>query len=417
MKKAFLIFLIFFYLYPVYPRFSPLPTDRIIQAAGFILIFLKVGGEYWSINRPIFKVIIITLGLSLFALLVQARTSGFDFYFLKYSLDGLFLLLSSYLIIYLGKNFFNEFNVVKLFDLIIYATLIQAVISFFFFLNPSLFRDFVSLLNPDVNQGLLVRVGYINKRLMGIGNSFFTGVINYGFSFLILTALPYFKYSRVSGNKYFYWGSVCLIGAAGLFTGRTFIVALGISFLMLTIIERKKLYRFSKNIFKALVIVGILAILFYQVLTIYIDAARLNIIFSFVFELFINFIQTGEIQSSSSSVLMDMYKFPDNPLTWIFGDGRMVDPSGGYYMHTDVGYLRLLFYFGIFGVLFYIFSQYYITRIIAKLDKNKIFKLLLFFMFFWIFILNFKGLASGNIYFSLILVCLVMTNEKTANVE
>ena len=57
-----------------------------------------------------------------------------------------------------------------------------------------------------------------------------------------------------------------------------------------------------------------------------------------------------------------MYVFPDNMKTWLIGDGyfsapRDVDPYfvgklvGGYYMGTDVGYLRFIFYFGIIGLL------------------------------------------------------------------
>ena len=56
-----------------------------------------------------------------------------------------------------------------------------------------------------------------------------------------------------------------------------------------------------------------------------------------------------------------MYVFPDNVKTWIIGDGYFDGPSNtdpyyvgptmtGFYMWTDVGYLRLIFYFGLIGL-------------------------------------------------------------------
>ena len=64
-------------------------------------------------------------------------------------------------------------------------------------------------------------------------------------------------------------------------------------------------------------------------------------------------------QVNPNEILKNMYVFPDNWKTWIIGDGYfdMVDPyyTGkdmyGFYMGTDVGYLRFIFYFGVIGLL------------------------------------------------------------------
>ena len=56
-----------------------------------------------------------------------------------------------------------------------------------------------------------------------------------------------------------------------------------------------------------------------------------------------------------------MYVFPDNLKTWLIGDGYFSNPYnidpyftgrfvGGYYMSTDVGYLRFIFYSGLVGI-------------------------------------------------------------------
>ena len=81
----------------------------------------------------------------------------------------------------------------------------------------------------------------------------------------------------------------------------------------------------------------------------------------FAFEGFFSLVETGEWHVGSNDVLMDMYVFPDNPTTWIIGDGYFNNPyadpnflgeiTEGYYMNTDVGYLRFLFYFGAIGLI------------------------------------------------------------------
>lgn len=59
-----------------------------------------------------------------------------------------------------------------------------------------------------------------------------------------------------------------------------------------------------------------------------------------------------------------MYIFPDNLKTWFLGDGYLNNPFDtepyytgidwhGYYQNTDVGYLRFIFYFGLFGLILF----------------------------------------------------------------
>ena len=64
---------------------------------------------------------------------------------------------------------------------------------------------------------------------------------------------------------------------------------------------------------------------------------------------------------SSNEKLKTMYVFPDNLKTWVMGDGYFSNPyridpyfTGdyivGYYMGTDAGYLRFIFYSGLIGL-------------------------------------------------------------------
>jgi hypothetical protein len=82
----------------------------------------------------------------------------------------------------------------------------------------------------------------------------------------------------------------------------------------------------------------------------------------FAFEGFFNLAERGEWSLASNEKLKSMIVFPETLKTWIIGDGYFGNPYnsdpyyvGGYiegwYMGTDIGYLRFIFYFGVFGML------------------------------------------------------------------
>lgn len=99
------------------------------------------------------------------------------------------------------------------------------------------------------------------------------------------------------------------------------------------------------------------------------DAFRANMRFGF--EGFFSLVEKGQWQTNSNDILKNMVVWPDNLKTWLIGDGYIQNPLdkklptydpfyvgpsfGGYYMSTDIGYLRYIFYFGIIGLLAFSF--------------------------------------------------------------
>jgi len=87
----------------------------------------------------------------------------------------------------------------------------------------------------------------------------------------------------------------------------------------------------------------------------------------FAFEGFFNWVETGKWETHSTDVLKDMWIFPDNLKTWIIGDGYFNNPiSGGFYMSTDVGYLRFIFYCGLIGLIVFCFYFIYLSFSLAS---------------------------------------------------
>lgn len=82
----------------------------------------------------------------------------------------------------------------------------------------------------------------------------------------------------------------------------------------------------------------------------------------FGFEGFFSLFEKGEWDVSSNTALESMVVWPEELRTWIIGDGYFAnqrnDPNyigdattRGFYMGTDIGYLRFIFYFGVIGLL------------------------------------------------------------------
>jgi hypothetical protein len=114
------------------------------------------------------------------------------------------------------------------------------------------------------------------------------------------------------------------------------------------------------------------------------------------FELF-DYIFGGGDKVASIGGLIDMYIFPTNLSTFMFGDGLFFGegPDLNFYMQTDVGYLRLIYFFGAFGLLIFIFVNLYLFfyalkfRNIKKNTKHFIVSCILIFL-----ISNLKGIQS-----------------------
>lgn len=82
----------------------------------------------------------------------------------------------------------------------------------------------------------------------------------------------------------------------------------------------------------------------------------------FGFEGFFALFEEGSWNVDSNNTLKDMIVWPEELRTWIIGDGYFAnqrnDPNyignattEGFYMGTDIGYLRFIFYFGLIGLI------------------------------------------------------------------
>ena len=141
----------------------------------------------------------------------------------------------------------------------------------------------------------------------------------------------------------------------------------------------------------------------------------------FAFEGFFALFETGEWEVGSNTKLNSMIVFPDNLKTWIIGDGYFnnpinVDPyyvgkiTEGYYMDTDVGYLRFIFYMGLTGLL--AFSVFMCKAAYFAIERFKEYKTMILLLLLVHFIVWLKVSTDCFVIFALLLCIPKEDNEE-----
>lgn len=144
----------------------------------------------------------------------------------------------------------------------------------------------------------------------------------------------------------------------------------------------------------------------------------------FAFEGFFSLAEKGEWDVSSNDRLMTMYVFPDNAKTWIIGDGYFDGPTNtdpyyvgppmtGFYMWTDVGYLRFIFYFGLIGLAAFMFFFIKCGQVCAHKFRN--YALLFWLLMLLNFIIWFKVSTDIFVVFALFLCIPQEDNDAYEN--
>ena len=172
-----------------------------------------------------------------------------------------------------------------------------------------------------------------------------------------------------------------LFTVAGLFVARSYFVVLVVMLFFL-------LDNYKKFMFFGLMTICIVSlVLIYEefILSLLSSSGRS----AWIFEGLISLLDNGSYQSPSTNALKSMY---DIDYTGIMGKGIYTNSQGGYYGHTDVGYLRHYLFGGIIGLLLMLLFWINWTR--GVLENRMLLSILVLMI-----LVNFKGdilFASGQ---------------------
>ncbi len=110
----------------------------------------------------------------------------------------------------------------------------------------------------------------------------------------------------------------------------------------------------------------------------------------FAFEAIYNYIQYGEVRTSSTDVLAQMY-YPLSTSTLLHGDGQYLNLDGTYYGHTDAGYMRDVLALGVPFTVVIIISFFLVMMPSREIINSKIRKSASIIFISMMLLLHYKG--------------------------
>jgi len=357
--------------------FSPPLKFIILTPSKWALIIMLIVLFERLVTRKMFTRRTLAIsGVWLFYSLFKVVLSG-EFSFL---IQHLFFYLEYLLVAFL---FVEIFYVKKCFieveKDIVWVGLLQAGFVLIMALNDVFYQVVISLYRQDwVNY-----VRELNSRYFGLRGFGFSGSLTYDLSIVLgfsnLALLSLFRQNIISSRKVVI-GTVVFI-LAGLFVARSYFIVMIVMALFMLDNSRKIIYTSAL----ALLIAGYIMLNRDNILTLVLGSNRL----SWIFEGLISILNKGSYESASTDALKSMY---DIDYKNLLGDGIYTNKEGGYYGHTDVGYLRHYLFGGVFGVLLMLLFWFNWAK--GALDNR-----LLMFVFILMILINFKGdilFASGQ---------------------
>src|SRR5690606_26201689 len=118
MKKVILLIIVFIFIYPVFPKFLPIPLDRVLQICGMaVLCFYPQDLKNIITDKFVWGFYRVTFFLLLLAFFAQLQlTTNSDLYFIKEVFDTFMYIFSAYLICWQMRRAYGYISIQILID-------------------------------------------------------------------------------------------------------------------------------------------------------------------------------------------------------------------------------------------------------------------------------------------------------------
>ena len=377
---------LFLYMFNVLPIIGPEKVGTreylSVLASFFILTIIT------KLPRMYFGLIIANWTQIFFSIITVLLNGTDDYWYIQFAIRNILYINGAVLIAYLMPK---KWSIDTLLIMFIMAIVVNDLISLAGFINSGI-KSFILSIQDFTNMDKVESTSEFGSRIIGIGrNNYFNGGVTNGMGIILAF------YLMAQKRLHQFWGMalVLIMAVVGLFIARTTIVgtALGGIYYVLSVKNKTKILK------------GIFTI---TIITYMVVASGLfeGMNTSHAFEIFEYYDKLDEIESLSK--MESMYNRQIGIETFFIGDGLSKD-GDSYYMHTDVGYMRNIFYFGIMGTLFgYLYYEYYILKQLYLQDLES--KLFVLTLAVYLLILNLKGLPDFNFFIFLFLAYYIRKN-------
>lgn len=355
-----------FYFFPFETVALPGVNTKMVLAGVSLLILGKRLAQRRDadINKDFFMLSLWSMGVSLVSLVTMTVNNTRDGSFLTYFISMWVWMGGAYTVIRWLHVAYGYVNVRLVCNLLIAVCVVQCLIAWIKDVYSPLQTWIDSFVGGEAFMGNTkdTRLSGIGAALDVAGLRFSAVAVMIGF---ILSKTEELSHKQVVG----YLVSFLILAVIGNMISRTTTMGIGLAmayWVYSTGLLTLKLKRENKKLW--LWLGGIMCVVIPVFVSLYYtnDTFYKNIRFGF--EGFFSLWETGKWQTSSNDILLEhMIVFPDNWRTWLIGDGYAANPLDpaffdpyytgpvyhGYYMGTDIGYLRYIFYFGLTGTVLF----------------------------------------------------------------
>ena len=331
-------------------------TKMILAAFGLLIfVFDKVNGREFRINTDFLFLSLLAIALSLWARLSMGYNHTTDGTYASYFMSRWVWLGGAYAVVWLMRQIHGEVTVKIIGNYLIGVCVAQCILAYSMTLSPPL-KAFIDSLLGQAD----LFMGKVENRMYGLGAALDPSGLRFAAVLIITSALFMQARNDNDGRKvWIYIISFLIISVIGNMISRstTLGIILAIGYILVTSLTRGD-GRINIK-FITITLVLMLAGIF-TVIRLYKHNPAFHSNLRFAFEGFFSLAEKGRWEVRSNEILKNMVVWPETIKTWIIGDGYCENPNsdpnflgvirGGYYMGTDIGYLRFIFYFGLPGL-------------------------------------------------------------------
>lgn len=374
-------------LFPFFFSFLPSINTKMFMAVLGLIAFAmdRLNNRTASFEKGLFRISIWALGVSFCSFLAMTVNNTQDDSYLGYIMSMWVWLFAAYFCVSLMRTAHGYISIEIVGYYLMAVAILQCTLGILIHQIPLLEHLTETYITGEKYMG----VGVGRGRLYGIGCALDVGGGRLG---VILIIIAYLILQAIEQQKS-KWLFVGLLSAflyvfvIGNMMGRTATVggAIALVYLLFSLSlnyrkERSSVMPFLSISLIIMVIGGVLCVGLYNI------SPEVRKLLRFGFEAFFNYFENGRFETNSTNMLSEGMVFPDNFKTWIIGDGYMAGTANdpyyigpedyGFYMNTDAGYSRFIFYFGLIGLS--VFMLFFIN--VCKECMNRIKKARLLFI-------------------------------------
>ena len=347
-----------FFIFPFnLPLAIEINTKMILAAFGLVIFVMdRILGKEFRVTNDFLWLSLLAIGLSIWARLSMGYNHTNDGTYASYFISLWVWLGGAYAIVWVIRQVHGEVNVEIIGNYLIGVCTFQCILAYSMTLFPPL-DDFINSLMGDADAYM----GVSGARMHGLGAALDPSGLRFAAVLIIDAALFLQARKENNGKKAIqYILAFIIISVIGNMIARstTLGIVLAIGYVLvsyMTHLDGEINLKFI-TVTVILLLAGI-----YTAVRLYRSNAEFQSHLRFAFEGFFSLAEKGEWEVRSNEILKNMVVWPETMKTWIIGDGYCENPSkdpnflgtiqGGYYMGTDIGYLRFIFYFGLPGML------------------------------------------------------------------